>query len=90
MRVFLRSSQTGRYYGHTSRVDAEAGTAMEFPNVRAATEHALSAKLVEVKVALLCDYLSEEILLPVVPEWADANEDPKPQTSLLTPTAAAA
>ena len=74
MRVFLRSARSGRYYGDSGQVDAEPNKALEFPSVQAAMKHALSAKLTEVKVALRCDYLSQEVLLPVLPEWHDHFE----------------
>jgi hypothetical protein len=81
MRVFLRSSKTGRYYGESGKLDAEPGNAHEFPSVQAAARRALSAKLVGVKIALRCDYLSEEVFVPVVPEWCDFDENHRRQAS---------
>jgi hypothetical protein len=87
MRILLRCSKTGRYYGDAGQADAIPGKAMEFPNVQAATRHALSARVRDVEIALRCDYLSEEVLLPVVPEWGELDETYLQRISTVTPAA---
>jgi hypothetical protein len=82
MRVFLRSSKTGRYYGESGQLDAAFDNASEFPSVQAATRRALASKLREVEIVLRCDYLSQEVLLPVVPEWCDLDENRRRRTSV--------
>ena len=85
MRILLRSSRTGRYYGDAGQPDAALGQAVEFPNVQTATKHALSARLADVEIALRCDYLSQEVLLPVVPEWGELDDNYLQRISTVTP-----
>lgn len=75
MRVFLKSSKTGRYYGDSGQLDADPGKAIAFPSVQAAAKRALSASLAEAEIVLRCDYLSQEVLLSVVPEWCNVDEN---------------
>ena len=85
MRILLRSSRTHRYYGDAGQLDAVLAQAVEFPNVQTATKHALSARLLDVEIALRCDYLSQEVLLPVVPEWGELDENHLQRISTATP-----
>ena len=90
MRVFLKSRKTGHYYSHSGQLDAECTRAMEFPSVPAATRHAVAANLAEVEIVLRCDYLSQEVFLPVVPEWGDMHDSLTRQITSLPPTYAPA
>ena len=90
MRVFLKSSKTGRYYGDSGQLDAEFTEAIEFQSVQAATRHALFANLAGAEIALRCDYLSQEVVMPVVPEWCDLEERHTPELSVAAPADASA
>ena len=85
MRIFLRSTRTGRYYGDSGQLDAVPGQAFEFPTVQAATKRALSAKLVDVDIVVRCEYLSQEVRLPVVPAWCELDENYLQRISTVTP-----
>lgn len=73
MRVFLRSSTTGRYYGAGGRLDAEPGDALEFASVPVAARRACAAGLAGVHIVVRCDYLSQEVVMPMMPEWCDLD-----------------
>ncbi len=88
MRVFLKSSTSGRYYGDSGKLDAETDKAIEFASVEAATKLALSAHLADAEIALRCDYFSQEVLLPVVPEWCDVAGNHRRRLSSTDPAAA--
>jgi hypothetical protein len=75
MRVFLRSKKAGLYYGGAGGLTPALDEALEFASVPAAARLALSEKLPDVQIALRCDYLSHEVLLPVLSLWCEVNTD---------------
>jgi hypothetical protein len=74
MRVFLKTKSTQRYYRGFDQPAAELSEALEFASIPAAAKHALAEKLLDVEIALRCDYLDREILLPLLPVWCELDE----------------
>ena len=74
MRVLLRNKKTRLYCDGSNGWAAAAGQAREFTSVPHATRFALDGSLAEIEIVVRCDLLAEEVTLPLVREWCDADQ----------------
>jgi hypothetical protein len=73
MRVFLRTKRTGLYYRSPGELCVGLREASQFASIPAAAQYALAKQLEDVEIALRCDFLDREVLLPVMPAWCELD-----------------
>ena len=89
MRVLLKRKGTGHYYRDANQFAIEPSEALDFANVPAAAQFALTKQLPEVEIVLRWDSLAQEIPLPVLREWGDLDENRRPMAKEPSPASPA-
>lgn len=80
MKVFLRSTQTGRYYQGPSQWTPEQDTALDLKQVAQAVELIFAAHLEDVEILLCYDDPRYDLVLPVPPSPSRGGHAGRPHT----------
>ena len=69
-----RLEKTRLYRADSNGWAAAAGQALDFTSVPHAARFARDEKLPEAEIVVRCDFLAEEVALPLLPEWCNLDQ----------------